>query len=207
MGTKHIGRDLSRYAAVILGSPTTVELHNGQNDQVFQLVNGSMASVSSNLASREPVIGVTQEPIANGRLGQVQISGVTPAQFRSGEVIIPSFQAPEFATISDLDDMLVASQFGPVRLLHRNVSVGHTPGWTSASQYWWVLLGGAQFVGSIYLEGVFNGSSTVTWDTVFGDRRAMGLYGSTGETGDGSPAGNLLLNRSGGATMSQCAMT
>ncbi len=107
-----LGRDLDRYAAVCIGSPTPVELHTGKNDQVFLLVNGSVAGRESVAApSVDPVLGILAEPIANDRLGLVQIAGVTPARFRHTEALVVASYIPPSATISDLDDALVFSQF------------------------------------------------------------------------------------------------
>lgn len=192
-----LGRDLSRFAAVCVGMPTPTQLADGKADQIFQLINGSVAGRYSGYFGGEVVVGVLPEPIAAGRIGRVQISGVTPAAFRSGEAAVVSgtVQA-DFATISDLDDMLVSAQFGSVRVLHRNISAAAS----STDKYWLVLLGtAAPSLGSIRMRGIYQGTNSITWNELYGDRRAMGFYGENGEAGINSfPApGPLKVCRPG----------
>lgn len=192
-----LGRDLSRFAAVCIGFPTPIELHTGRNDQVYQLINGSVQGRFTGYSGGELVIGVLPEPIASNRIGLAQIDGVIPAQFRHSELNGPGgIGPPEFATISDLDDMLVPAQFGSVRVLHRNISASGT--WTS-DKSWWVQLGSsAPSLGSIRLRGQFDGNpANNIWNELIGDRRALGFYSEDGEVGSYPAAQNLKLCRPG----------
>ena len=190
-----LGRDLSRFAAVCIGFPNPVELHTGKNDQIFELVNGSVARRSSIYVGGEPVLGVLQEPIADGRIGLAQISGVTPAYFRYNDALVLSGTTPpEFAMMSDTDDALVFAAHGPVRVLHRNVSLSSS--W-STDKYRWVQLGTAgPSLGTVKFNGEYNGSAA-TWLSWQGDRRSVGVYGDSGESGGGNPLGLLTLCRPG----------
>lgn len=195
-----LGRDLSRYAAVCIGYPTPVEWHTGKNDQVMQLINGSVQGRDANYFGQEPVIGILQEPIANGRYGQAQITGVTPAYFRAGEVqgIGASQVLPDFATISDIDDALVFSTIGPIRFLHRNMGGGSGTSW-GTGVYRWVLLGGPPIsLGRVIVRGNYDGTGNTggNWTGIVGDQRSVGLYGSTGVSG-AYPSGALMLCRPG----------
>lgn len=195
-----LGRDLRQYAAVCIGYPTPVEWHTGKNDQVMQLINGSVQGRYADYTGQEPVIGILQEPIADGRYGLAQISGVTPAYFRAGEVqgIGGSQVLPDFATISDIDDALVFSTIGPIRFLHRNMGGGSSTSW-GTSVYRWVLLGGPPIsLGRVIVRGNYDGTGDTggNWTGITGDQRSVGLYGSTGVSG-AYPSGALQLCRPG----------
>ncbi len=190
-----LGRDLRLYAAVCIGYPTPVEFYTGKSDQVFQLINGSVAGRSTYVCG-EPVIGILQEPIADGRIGQVQVVGATPAYFRSGEV--DPQQTSDWATISDMDDALIFSHTGPIRFLHRNIGLAGSSTW-GTDAYRWVLLGGpTPALPTALIRGDYGGTSTVDWTSITGDQRAVGLIGSAGVGGVGNvPAGDLVLTRLG----------
>lgn len=179
-----LGRDLSRYAAVCLCDTTPNELATGQNDPVYAIVNGSLRDRVSSYSSGEPIVAVLQEPIANGRLGLAQISGVTPASFRYNEN--GSSVTSDYADISDLDDKLTFCSFGPIRVLSRTQAVNSD----NSTKFYLVELGTAQGLGSacwcssdITWSSIFGNNYGDIWATKTGDAVRVGMYqvGSTTE--------------------------
>lgn len=180
-----LGRDLGLYAAVCLCDTTPNELADGKNDQVFRIINGAMVDRGSAYSWGEPIIGVLQEPIADGRIGRAKISGVTPASFRhdeNGRTI-----TLDYADISDLDDKLTFCNFGPIRVLSRAQGVGGG----NINKFYLVELGTVSGLGSAIWTSsdiTWNASPTYDYGDIWassknGDAVRVGLYqvGSTSE--------------------------
>ncbi len=177
----------------MLLEPTTTQI-----DPVFSMVNGSLRA----RANHDHMIGILQEPIANGRIGQVQIEGVTPASFifsesNSGGV---NSVAAECAVLADNKDMLAVSQFGPIRVLQRNL--GNTSGNTGAGKYWLVEIGQPATLGSAVISYTTAWTATAnesrTWvSPAWGDFMHLGVHGDS-ELGTLLPDfGQLYISRTG----------
>lgn len=192
-----LGRDLGRYAAVCLCDTTPNELADGKNDQVYQIVNGSLLGRGTAYLSGEPIVGVLQEPIANTRIGRAKIAGVTPASFRfdeNGRTV-----TLDYADISDLDDKLTFCNFGPIRVLSRAqaVNVGNS------SKFYMVELGTVSGLGSAIWatsDITWNSSPTHNYGNVWtssrnGDAVRVGLYqvGTTSELRLGRPGRYIII--------------
>ena len=174
-----LGRDLSRYAAVCICDTTPNELATGKNDQVYKLVNGSLLGRGPSYFYGEPILGVLQEPIADGRIGLALIAGVTPAQFRYNEN--GSTATADFADISDLDDKLTFSNYGPIRVISRTQLVNEA----NSTKYYLVELGTASSLGTtlwVSDEITWNSGAAYNYGNIWssalkdGDGVRVGLY-------------------------------
>ena len=191
-----LGRDLMRYAAVCIGYPTA--LHTGQNDMIFPLYKSSLRGQDADSANN-PVLGILQEPIANGRWGVAQIAGVTPAQFSHYDT--PSENPGPFAVMSDLDDKLAMSDFGPIQVLQRNFTLASGNG--ADDRYFMVKIATPVSLGAVNFHFTptawdaspnFNYAGMV-FDAQTGDARHVGVFGDSETLGE--PVGRLYLGRLG----------
>jgi hypothetical protein len=169
-----LGRGLARCSAVLIGNPTPSGLGTEAAD-LYTLVNPSLRGQRAAYSGDEPIVGILLGDLSSGETGVAQIAGVVPAAFRYDET--GGTVASAWADISDTDDKLTFSNFGPIRVLQRDATVNLA----SASKVWMVDLGSPTSLGSTdWLSSEITWANTFEygniWSTKIGDAIRVGLH-------------------------------